>query len=341
MAFRTLKRHLGGLVRKRGADRRNVRRDQQGRLPFAAFILITWLNYAILYIQIGILGVKIRIGAASDPFPNVPVFLTVVVRRLRKHANDREILYTRAAIALVAYYIDRSTPSGTKDSYLQIKELPGTAFADPAYQLRILLIAETLFLLRHSDGFLEFCRRLRQRDLRVAYYEAFAARLFWEAQYEIHTRPETMVKGEDYDFAATKNGEQVNVEVTTLAEKQFSQRTIPNSLIQKRKQLPNTAPAIIFVVLPTLWVSEPRDWDSYLMKVSNDFFKGSMRINAIVFLGEQFFPGGVVIIKKPYYNPKARIKARDIDFLVNDRSFSFDESQSSEFFRWVDYIVPK
>jgi hypothetical protein len=266
----------------------------------------------------------------------VPIFLRVVVRRFRRYANQREILYIRAAMETVRYYIGHHIVSRNQDSYLRIQAIPGTAIADPSYQLRILLIAETLFLLRHSDGFAEFCRRLGYRDIRAAFYEAFSARLFLEAQYEIHARPETYVKGEDYDFSATKNGERINVEVTTLAAKQFSPKTIPNSLGQKHKQVPNTAPAIVFVGLPPQWVIESRDWESYLTKVTRDFFRQTKKINAVVFMGENFFIGGVAIIKKPYPNHEARNKMENMDFLFSDR----EESRNSEFFRWIDYIVP-
>lgn len=200
-------------------------------------------------------------------------------------------------------------------------------------------------MLRGSDGFAEFCRRLRQRNLRATFYEVFAARILSEAQYKIHAQPETYTKGQDYDFCALKDGQQINIEVTTLAEKQFSSKTIPNSLHKKQKQLPKDLPAIIFVGLPTQWIAEPQDWDTYLMQVSHDFFRGSQRINAVVFIEERFLQIGIfgsifLMIQKPYVHPQPRTKIEDMSFLTMN-SIQIRLVRDSEFFRWIDHVVPK
>jgi hypothetical protein len=344
MVFRAFRRRLGGLRNRFRADLRKLRRDQPSGLPFIPFILIKGLNYVVLYAQIAILKAKIKVGIVPDPFPAVPVFLRVVIRRFQRYANQREALYIRSAIAVVAYYVNLDTPSGRGDSFLEIKPIPGTNIADPTYVLRLGLIAETLFLLRASDGFDEFCWRLRERDLRAAFYEAFAARLFFDAQFQIHARPETYIKGDDFDFWATKGQQRVNVEVTTLAEKRFSQKTIPNSLNKKRQQLPDTAPAVIVVGLPNQWMAEKRDWNSYLLQVSNNFFRGSKKINAIVFLQEQFYttPTGfsaLFVIQLPCRHPQPRMEITDISFLAAKHS-EIRLLRDSEFFRWINYIVP-
>jgi hypothetical protein len=129
------------------------------------------------------------------------------------------------------------------------------------------------------------------------------------------------IKGQDYDFSAVRDDEQVNVEVTTLAEKEFNPKTIPSSLSKKCKQVPNTSPAIIFVALPVRWASERRDWDFYLMKVACDFFRWTRRINAVVFIGERYFDadkpgtGGFALINKTYANPNPRIPMQNMNFL--------------------------
>jgi hypothetical protein len=47
------------------------------------------------------------------------------------------------------------------------------------------MLGETLFLLRKCAGFPDICRRLKDRDLRSAFYEALAARLMFEGGFEI------------------------------------------------------------------------------------------------------------------------------------------------------------
>jgi hypothetical protein len=64
------------------------------------------------------------------------------------------------------------------------------------------------------------------RDLRSTYFEAYAARMFFERGYEIRARPEAGVRGEDFDFQAVRGEETVNVEVTALTPSEFSLQTV-------------------------------------------------------------------------------------------------------------------
>jgi len=156
MVFRALKRRLGSLRHKYRASISNLRRSNHTGLPLVTFIFFTWLNYAVLYTQIAYLKIKIITGLVADPFPNVPVFLRIIVRRFRRYANQRDILYIRSAMAVAAYYINRHTLLGSQDSYLQIKAIPGTTIADATYGHRISLIAETLFCFAVVTGLQNF-----------------------------------------------------------------------------------------------------------------------------------------------------------------------------------------
>ena len=160
----------------------------------------------------------------------------------------------------------------------------------------------------------------------------------------IRDSPETYVKGQDFDFYVVKDGDRLNVEVTALEAKKFSAKTIPNSLNQKRKQLPDTAPAIVFVGIPNEWTNELHDWDAYLSKVTSDFFRGSQRVNTVIFLAEQIFPIpgiGIVLLmaQKSYIHPRPRMRTNDMGFLPPQTS-ELRLARDSEFFRWIDYIVP-
>jgi hypothetical protein len=328
------------------------------------------LNLVVLHSKAVILHCRIRLGFYSGQFHDVPAFLTIVIRdSFYPYANDREILYVRAAIAVIAYYVDRHFLVDRQDAYLQSEIIRDTNVVNHKTPLRRLLIGRNLFDLRRMNGFSEFCRRLSHRDVRSTLYEILAARLCASGGYTIIARPETYVKGQDYDFSAIRDGEQINIEVTTLAEKEFFPKTITNSLNHKRKQVPPTSPAIIFISLPMQWMSIKMEWDFYLMQTCFGFFCQSKRINAVVFFGERYFEsdspgkGGFLITKRTYTNQNARIKMKNMDFLFRRECVApiieqlgagkigtitsdqmervADHLMTGDFYRWVDYLVPK
>ena len=146
------------------------------------------------------------------------------------------------------------------------------------------------------------------------------------------------LKGRIMSSAAVREGEQVNVEVTTLAEKEFNPGTISRSLRTKRRQLPRNAPAVIVVSLPLGWVTATGvDWNFYLMKVTYEFFGRSERsnwpnvINGVVYFLERLvggpgpgYVGGHVVMTKVYPNPSAEIKMNKLDFLFNNSAANRD-----------------
>jgi hypothetical protein len=79
-----------------------------------------------------------------------------------------------------------------------------------SYSIRLLSVGESLFLLRSTSDFGEICRRFKDRDLRSTVFELFAARLFNNAEFEIHVRPEINKKGEDFDFQVSRSGTTIN-----------------------------------------------------------------------------------------------------------------------------------
>jgi hypothetical protein len=193
----------------------------------------------------------------------------------------------------------------------------------------LLFVGETLFVLRRCSGFPELCRRLRKQKgekFRNTFTEVLAARLFFDGGYDISARREISVKTEDCEFTTIRDGERVNVEVTTLAEKEFNPKTIPKSLHKKRKQLPDTAPGVIVVCLPLCWgVTLNMASDAYLGDASRQLFEETNRpsiVNAVVFFGERLagspgpgYAGAYAIISKVFENPSATIKILNMDFL--------------------------
>jgi hypothetical protein len=216
-------------------------------------------------------------------FDNVPDRLTNYLRRTAADFDRESFYYFAAAIVSLFYLRKNLTDPGTSD-FLNIRRTSrgGIWYGHSG---RVILIGETLFLMRSSPGFREFCRRMGGRDLRSTYFEVYAARMFLEGGYEVRARPEAGVRGEDFDFQAVREGETVNVEVTALTASEFSLQTVENALHQKRKQLPDTDPAMIFCVLPESWFDTPMGVP--LGKLTKRFFENTRRVAAVMYVIEK------------------------------------------------------
>ncbi|WP_222876030.1 hypothetical protein [Terrihabitans soli] len=262
---------------------------------------------------------------------------------MRKHR------YLTAAGFVIAQYLRKNFAAQRLQNFLE-------AYRDPSggmsyqYSTSVTMMGETIFLLRRSPGFTEFCRRLKSRDLRAAFLEALAARLFMQGGCIIHARPESMNKGEDFDFSVVRGGEEINVEVTSLTSPVFAESTLVNTLARKKGQLPSDKPAIIVCMYPAAWFAD--DPTAALYVVANRFFGKSRRINAIVFLAEHWLSdeallnGGLIVSRQEFFNGNPRHPA-DLTFLRQELPpvpTSVEQllinavpvQQESEFYRWVD-----
>lgn len=281
-------------------------------------------------------------------FENVPERLTDYLRSAAVDF-DRESFYYFAAAYLGLFYLGKNFTDPETSDFLNIRRTSrgGIWYGHSG---RVILIGETLFLMRLCPGFSEFCRRLRGRDLRSTYFEMYAARMFCEGGYEIRAKPEVGIRREDFDFQALVEGEAVNVEVTALTADSFSARTVENALNQKRKQLPDTDAAIIFCILPESWATTP-NLGQALGLVTKRFFEGTRRISAVVFVIEMHVDieqdgpvGRLSIHHVCLLHPNPRHPIRSLAFFKE--TWQTDTSsielptqrRETEFFRWADSI---
>jgi hypothetical protein len=95
-------------------------------------------------------------------------------------------------------------------------------------------------------------------------YELRAARAFFEKGFEIYAREQTQRLGEDFDFIASRDGTEINVEVTALQEKAFQETTVANALDRKRRQLPKHKPGVIYCLLLSEWDDGTRDMNQWI-----------------------------------------------------------------------------
>jgi hypothetical protein len=282
-----------------------------------------------------------------------------------KRTGDRNLLYLEAAEGVIRQYLRTSAFDQKRHNgnYLDSRQINTAGEISYVFPVRVLLLGESLFLLRSGDGFDEICQRLmEQRDLRSAFYETRAARRFFDAGFQIHVRPETKVHREDFDFIASQGSLRVNVEATALREKEFKEKTALNALDRKRDQLPEDKPAVIFCLLPSQWADNGADLNEWARRLSARFLRGTRKINAVVLEMERRISsnadgskGGMVTVSKAFFNETPRHSA-DLTFLfeetmrpeeqaaivngVRSLSISPNRFRTSEFYKWVDCLVP-
>lgn len=282
-------------------------------------------------------------------FENIPERLTDYLRGAASDF-DRESFYYFAAAFLGVFYLEKNFTKPEPSDFLDIQRTDrgGIWYGHVG---RVILIGETLFLMRSSPGFSEFCRRMRGRDFRSTYFEMYAARMFFEGGYEVRAKPEVGVRGEDFDFQAVTNAETVNVEVTALTPRNFSAQTVENALYQKRKQLPDANASIIFCALPESWATT-ENLGPTLDELTKRFFKRTRRVSAVVFVIEihvtqkdqpvgHFWMHHVCLL-----HPNPRQPIRSGAFLTNEGWKAAGVlpgepptmRRESEFFQWVDSL---
>ena len=293
-------------------------------------------------------------------FEGVPERLTAAVRDARNDFKGDSIYVMAAGLVMVEYLRKQiDDPDKPHDFLHNHKNQDGGL--DWKYTVRTTSVGETLFLLRNCVGFADICRRLKERDLRSAFYEMFAARLFHRAEYQIVVKPEVGKKGEDFDFTARKNGEVINVEVTALTAPEFSNVTVGNALRGKASQLPTTSPAIIVCAYPEQWHDSKIPPSVLFQEAVVRFFRSSRRVNAVVLVHEVHQQaglddyGGLFFGKQVFFNPSPRMTINSMQFLVSDPPMSdltgteilnqadmkrrLGYFRDSEFYRWVDFAI--
>jgi hypothetical protein len=147
---------------------------------------------------------------------------------------------------------------------------------------RTIDLGELLFNLQHIEGFDGCVARLKGGDVEPALAELDVARMlyindqmFWFVEPQGKT-------GDDYDFLVLYPGgvgacieAKCNIETPEV-----NLSTIKNSLQKARKQLPETAPGIIFVKLPAQWLSVP-EFQRKSIETAMAFLRGTKKIVSV------------------------------------------------------------
>jgi hypothetical protein len=284
--------------------------------------------------------------------------------------GERDHLYLEAAGGVIAQYLGRNYFEPNIDPFLGSHRKDENDQIWYGFPLRVILIGETLFMLRNCSAFEEICARLKERDLRSSYYEMLVAKMFIRVGFDVLMRKESepgivKKKGEEFDFTAVRGRTSIAVEVTALKEKEFYEKTAANALHHKRTQLPKDKPTIIFCVLPPHWENLGFNLNEWTANVANEFFlSGSRRVNKLVFYIERHIDrsssghgGGFITVAlgydhpNPYFSynfdPIVELRGRsEITALQMGEAFENPESMAAilkitragEFFEWVDSL---
>ena len=209
-----------------------------------------------------------------------------VAAKVKRDGDTINTYYPAVAELVIAECMRIAPSSPASDAFFE-RPAPG-AIVNWQYLSRVLAVGDTLFALKDSEGFDVFCQRLRQQKARPTFFEAFAARMFADLDFRVTFRPETGIKGQDFDFLATRGDVKINVEATTVSGPEYSSVTVRNAIEQKRKQVPPDAPGVVFVVVPEAWfVGRNNEVMNLLRTDVGECFLKTQRINAVIFLNEQ------------------------------------------------------
>lgn len=248
-----------------------------------------------------------------------------------KWAEDREGMLFAMAFKVIRFFLgaewaERKIKLQEKPDPFMFNEFDEESENRFTHMSRVVELAHFLYCLHTSTNFDAMLKRFTERPTKPCFYESEIASRFVEADYEVEIVVETGVKGDDFDFVARKNGCQINVEVTAKDDDtQISVLTIQNTLNDKRKQLPDDNPAVLYVIIPTAWTDNGEVAEAVFTEATDSFFAGSKRINAIVIWWERSFEldEGRVIARafRPYLHPDPRHQIDDLSFLEPEERY--------------------
>ncbi|MEP0709198.1 MAG: hypothetical protein ABJL17_05175 [Parvibaculum sp.] len=244
--------------------------------------------------------------------------------------GDKRVVAYAAAGVLVDHFLGKQfyraniVPSEAPEAFMQNTL---DCFTSPSYEFKLVTLAESLYNTRNCNGFEVLVERFQTRPVRATFFEARAASRLAAEGFELTIRRETLVKRADFDFAAAKDGTNLNVEVTALTNPDFSEANVRNVLNAKRRQVPDTDPAILFCSIPFEWLLQRGgNLNNPLTQLTEQFFAGSARFNAVVYswdahtqIGNRNLQG---IVSHIVENPNARHPLPDQSFLYRESPLS-------------------
>jgi hypothetical protein len=241
--------------------------------------------------------------------------LITQLRDARDRLGPHQRMVTFAAATIVVeHFLGREfarakvLPSETPDAFMGNSITCFSTSID--YIFKLISLANYLIRLRNCVGFDVLVERFKTRAMRAAFFDARAASLF-VPDFDVKIRKESGVRGQDFDFSASRAETTINVEVTELNNSDFSETNIMNALRAKRSQVPDTDAAILYCSIPFSWLLNAGDnLNAPLTQITYRFFGGSRRFNAVIYswtpqiqIGGRYVSG---VVDHLVLNPSAR-----------------------------------
>jgi hypothetical protein len=158
---------------------------------------------------------------------------------------------------------------------------------------RLVQMGKRLYDLQGVPGFEHMLERARKESLRGLLAELEAAEKLRRRGYEVRFRAASGV-GRDYDIDSHINGSDVAVEVKAKEEEgvsdPYKEKSMLNTLKEGRGQLPSNGPGLLFLGVPSDWVTAPEP-RSALRQAVGSWLRGTGRVNAVVIMYDMRAPG--------------------------------------------------
>jgi hypothetical protein len=160
------------------------------------------------------------------------------------------------------------------------------------YHHRVVRLGDALYTLikGNVEGGEVLKERFLKRSTKPCFIEAEIASLLVYNGFDVEIIKESGIRGEDFDLLATKDGITLSVEVTSKEDGPLTDKTIKNTLHSKRKQVPPTRPAVLYLHIPAEWMNDEVGAQAEFNKAIDGFLRRSSRFNAIVLVWEMVIP---------------------------------------------------
>jgi hypothetical protein len=251
------------------------------------------------------LAAKITKGLDALTEPAARVFCAAVV--VLRHYLGQDFIQQRIALSDKPDVFILNDVNGDNDTRL-------------AHMRRVAELAEFVLALDGSAGFDVLLGRFLRPQLQPTFAEAEAAATFKQHGFTVEIKRETGERGADFDFVAMKDGQPINIEVTAAMTAEFRSQSVTNLLQGKRSQVPDDAPAGLYVLIPLSWFKDGLNVQQELTTVTQAFFRGSRRFNFVCYVWHAFQQGnGASVhatVKYPILNDGARHRPPDLSLLT-------------------------
>jgi hypothetical protein len=224
-------------------------------------------------------------------FSGLPIVSKEWVRNIRRRivADDPQIRDYHTARHIIAEvfgpeWVDENVSAGARaDSFFR----DASTTVEDAYThfMRVTALAEMLLNLQHIPGYSECASQLQTAAMiESTFAELEVGKVLYTNRVRFEFNKPTRIKTADFDLRIwCPNGMQAFSDTKCKEEgRQPSRKTIENSLIQARRQLPPRRPGFVFIKVPRRWI-EDESYAYALTEIALGFMRTTGRVVSVKF----------------------------------------------------------